>query len=421
MSSYQDTLDYLYNSLPMFQRDGQTAFKKDLTNTLLLSEHLQNPHLHFKSIHVAGTNGKGSVSNMLAAIYQSAGYRVGLYTSPHLKDFRERIRVNGEMVSEEFVVEFVKANKLVIESIKPSFFEITVVMAFSWFSMQKVDLAIIEVGMGGRLDSTNIINPELSIITNIGWDHMQYLGNTLPAIAGEKAGIMKPNVPTLISEYQEEVAETFFEKAQQLGILLAMAGDIVDLKEEEGGYWWVEKEKKIKNIYPGGYQLPNIRCSIAAVELLKEKFPIASEYIINGIQHMSTITGLKGRWQKMSSKPDVICDVSHNQPGIERITGYLSTLTYHRVHIIWGMLKDKDANSILRLLPKDALYYFCSPIISRALPVNELFITAQNIGLRGEVYSSVNEALVAARNAAQINDLILVTGSNFVVAEIDQL
>ncbi|MCX2479937.1 bifunctional folylpolyglutamate synthase/dihydrofolate synthase [Pedobacter sp. MC2016-15] len=411
----------------MFTRIGAAAIKKDLDNTLLLCEHVGNPHLRFKTIHVGGTNGKGSTSHMLAAILQKAGYKTGLYTSPHLKDFRERIRINGKMMSEDAVVEFTEREKEKIEEISPSFFEVTVAMAFDYFASEQVDIAVIEVGLGGRLDSTNVITPELSVITNISLDHTNLLGNTLPEIAFEKAGIIKPGIPVVIGEKQKESAPVFISKAEETSSELVFANTELRLDDvrNEGTQLVVSIYKNNARIYKdlkldltGRYQLKNVLTVIQSVILLNRNgFAIPEEAVYSGLADTVTITGLQGRWQTLSRDPLVICDTGHNIAGIQEVLQNIQATPYKKLHIVIGMLKDKDVSSVLQLLPATANYYFCEPVLERALPATELAQQAEKFNLKGKVYDSVPSALEAARNSADPQDLIFVGGSTFVVAE----
>ncbi|MDF2157708.1 folylpolyglutamate synthase/dihydrofolate synthase family protein [Algoriphagus sp. CAU 1675] len=427
--NYQETLDYLYHALPMFQRVGASAFKKDLSNTIALCAHLGNPERKFKSIHVAGTNGKGSTSHSLAAILQSAGYKVGLYTSPHLKSFTERVRVNGKEISQEAVVRFVDQNKSFLDQLKPSFFEMTVGLAFWYFAEEEVDVAVIEVGMGGRLDSTNVISPVLSVITNIGFDHMQFLGDTLPLIAEEKAGIIKSKVPVVISQTQEETSPVFLKKANEQGAPIVFADHhwkVEKIKEREGKamykYSSTEKTGELNFGLLGNYQrfnLPGILESV--VQLQKVGWLITKEAVENGLANVSELTGLKGRWQILGQTPLVICDTGHNEPGIQEILQQLKSYTFQRLWMVIGMVQDKDISKILMLLPKDAHYVFCQASLPRALAASSLEEKALEFGLKGTCIPDVNEALNFARKNAAPNDLIFVGGSTFVVAEIDEL
>jgi dihydrofolate synthase / folylpolyglutamate synthase len=430
IENYQQAVEYLYSNLPMFQRVGTVAYKKDLTNTLALCEALGNPHRKIKTIHVAGTNGKGSTSHMLASILQEAGYKTGLYTSPHLKDYTERVRVNGLAIEQEFVVAFLNRIIPTIEKVIPSFFEITVAMAFDYFATQQVDVAVIEVGLGGRLDSTNVITPELSIITNIGWDHMDMLGNTLQEIAFEKAGIIKPAVPVIISERQTETTEVFAYKAGLEDTSLCFAEDSYAVKLHGNNafdgftvYWNNELFFSMDTFPLGGlYQQKNIRGVLMAVEMLNEQgFVISLPNIKNGLQNVVVNTKLKGRWQQLGEKPLVICDTGHNKDGIELVMQQLQSLSYQYLHIVFGMVKEKDADSILKLLPKDAKYYFCEANIPRAASAVDVATKAKSIGLQGVVISDVNEALIEARRQAAKEDVIFIGGSTFVVAELNEL
>ena len=428
--NYQETLDYLFNALPMFQRVGASAFKKDLSNTLALCAHLGNPERKFKSIHVAGTNGKGSTSHTLAAILQSAGFKTGLYTSPHLKSFTERVRVNGQEITELAVVDFVEANKAFLDELKPSFFEMTVALAFWYFAKEEVDIAIIEVGMGGRLDSTNVITPELSVITNIGWDHMQFLGDTLPLIAGEKAGIIKPNIPVVVSQTQEETTSVFIQKAQENEAPIIFADQKFRLEKvaatEPGlAKYTVSKDGETYSLdygLMGDYQIFNLPGILESVNQLRSKgWKISNEALEKGLKEVTQLTGLKGRWQILGEKPTVIADTGHNEPGIRAILSQLKSYSFDRLWMVLGMVQDKDISKILALLPKDARYVFCQADLPRAMPAELLAEKAAEYGLKGEVISEVNQALQFARKNAGPNDLIFVGGSTFVVAEIDDL
>jgi dihydrofolate synthase/folylpolyglutamate synthase len=427
--TYADTLKYLYEKLPMFSRIGIDAYKKDLNNTKKLCEFLHNPQTKFKSIHIAGTNGKGSVSHMLAAILQTAGYKTGLYTSPHLKDFRERIKVNGEMCSEKFIIDFTEKIGLLIEDIEPSFFEITVAMAFEYFACQKVDIAVIETGLGGRLDSTNIIIPELSIITNIGYDHMNILGDTLEKIAYEKAGIIKQKVPVIIGEARNETKPVFKSTANEKKAPLIFAQEnyyIQDftyehhlLKTEV-----VDKRKNEHHVYaldlPGIYQTKNIISVLEAVHQLELKgWKIKQRDITFALKKIKHLTGLHGRWEKIKNNPTVILDVAHNADGIKQLTEQLEFVNYNELHLIIGFVKDKDVSNILPLLPKTAHYYFTKAQIPRALPENDLAIAAKKSGLEGKTFPNVNTALQEAFTHAHKDDLILICGSVFLIGEVN--
>lgn len=419
--NYEETLAFLYSQLPIFQRIGAAAYKANLDNTYALMEVLNQPHKKFKSVHIAGTNGKGSTAHMLASIYQEAGYKTGLYTSPHLKDFRERIRLNGEMVSEEFVVDFVEKYSEQFKSISPSFFELTMAMAFQYFAKEKVDIVILETGLGGRLDSTNIVNPELSIITNIGMDHMQFLGNTLPKIATEKAGIIKLNTPILIGEKQIEIQKVFKQKAEEESSPLFYAEDLVELKKIDtvsNSFRIIYNEQKVLESlnFPllGSYQIKNLKTAIAAAKLLK--LPLNA--IKSGIENVLTNTQFIGRWQILSQNPLTICDTAHNEDGLRYVVKQLEQTPHKTLHFVLGVVNDKVIDEILELFPKKAIYYFCKADIPRGLEVEILQEKAQEIGLKGKTYTSVNAALNAAQKAASKEDLVFVGGSTFTVAEV---
>jgi len=430
--NYQQTLDYLYTQLPMFTRVGASAFKKDLTNTIALCQRLDNPQHKFKSIHVGGTNGKGSTSHMLAAVLQTAGYKTALYTSPHLKDFRERIRINGQMISEQEVIDFVTNHQTDFEEIEPSFFEMTVAMAFDAFARHKVDIAIIEVGLGGRLDSTNIITPLFSIITNIGWDHMNLLGNTLPEIAAEKAGIIKHNIPVIIGEYQPEVAQVFINKAdaEQADLIFASQKWDINVQEHNNKNLLpiiAKPASQPYNLNPlslqldltGTYQLKNVKTVLSAVqELRSQQFPIGDEQVVSALSQVNSLTGLQGRWQTLSTNPLTICDTGHNPDGIKEVLKNIAAVDYKHLHFVIGMVNDKDITKVLSMLPKDATYYFCKPDIPRGLEAEALQQQAAVQNLHGQTYPSVKAALTAARQQARTNDLVFAGGSTFVVAEI---
>jgi dihydrofolate synthase / folylpolyglutamate synthase len=419
---YTATLTYLYDSLPMFQRVGAVAYNRDLTNTLALCDALGNPQHKFKCVHIAGTNGKGSSSHMTAAILQSAGYKTGLYTSPHLKEFTERIRINGEEVGQHFVVDFVDRIKPYIEKIKPSFFEMTVAMAFDYFASEQVDVAVIEVGLGGRLDSTNIITPLVSLITNISYDHKELLGDTLKKIAFEKAGIIKHNIPVVISEYQEEVIEVFKGKAAEEKAPLEVASnrfsyDGVRIFDQQS-----IRFPKIDSQLKGQYQTKNIPGVLLAIEKLKERgFLITDENIKKGIEEVTTLTGLKGRWQKLNERPLIIADTGHNEAGISEIVSQIKTLQFDRLHMVIGMVKDKDIAGVLRLLPTNAYYYFCQAKIPRAMDAKDLANRAKEFNLEGEVIADVSKAIDKAKERALKEDFIFIGGSTFVVSEIQDL
>ncbi len=400
--TYQETIQYLYAQLPMFQRVGQAAYKADLSNITRICDLLDNPQTQFKTIHVAGTNGKGSVTHMLASVLQEAGYKVGIYCSPHLIDFRERVKVNGQMISQQEVIDFVALCKDLFDEIQPSFFEYTTALAFQFFDQQKVDVAIVEVGLGGRLDSTNVIIPELSVITNIGLDHTNILGDTIGKIAVEKAGIIKNEVPVLIGEKQKETEKVFEEVASKNSSKLSYA-----------------KSVEIVCDLNGIYQKKNIATAFSAIELLKEQgWKIEDKAIENGFLHVAKNTAFMGRWQVLSSNPTVVCDTGHNKEGVEYVVQQLAQEKYEQLHIVWGAVKDKDQTKVLELLPKNAIYYFCAPDLERAMSANELKNLARQKSLQGKAYASVNEAFTEAKKAANAADFVFVGGSTFVVAEV---
>jgi dihydrofolate synthase/folylpolyglutamate synthase len=404
--NYQETVDWMFNQLPMYQHQGASAYKKDLTNTLLLSEYLGNPEKNLKCIHVAGTNGKGSTSHLLASVLQEAGYKVGLYTSPHLKDFRERIKINGIEISEDFVCEFIANHKSFFETNALSFFEMTVGLAFDYFAKEKVDIAIIEVGMGGRLDSTNIITPLVSVITNIGIDHTQFLGNTLASIATEKAGIIKPSIPVVIGEYTAETKAVFLAKAKECDSEIYFASDL------------------IQQTYPsallGDYQTHNKKTVLQTIHVLQSQqgFKISEENIKAGFLNVIKNTGLQGRWQQLNESPKVICDTAHNKHGLEIVMKQIQNTPFDHLHIVLGVVNDKDLDDVLPLFPKNATYYFCKPNIFRGLDALILQQKAAEFGLIGKVYNSVSEAYEKALEKANEKDFIYIGGSTFVVAEI---
>jgi len=429
--TYQECLDYLYQQLPMFHRIGNAAFKKSLDNIIALCDALGQPQLQFKTIHVAGTNGKGSSSHMLAAVLQESGYKTGLYTSPHLKSFTERIRINGQELPEEYLIQFVEQHKQLFERIQPSFFEMTVALAFQYFAEEQVEVAVIEVGLGGRLDSTNIITPELSLITNIGYDHQALLGNTISAIASEKAGIIKPGVPVVISTRQQEAQEVFEAKAEEVGAPIYFAPDHFRLEVTEATL-----ERQVLQVYKdeksflpgleldlaGIYQKYNLPGVLQALVLLHEKgYHITHTSLRRGLANAKTLTGLKGRWQVLQKSPLIVCDTGHNEDGIKQILKQLEGLKPKLVHMVFGAVNDKDMTSILQLLPKQYRYYFCQANIPRALPVQELLTKAHGFGLSGEGYSTVAEAVAAAKANAAPDEVIFIGGSTFVVAEIEEL
>jgi len=404
--NYQETTNWMFNQLPMYQLQGASAYKEDLTNIKLLAEHLGNPHNQLKCIHVAGTNGKGSTSHILASVLQEAGYKVGLYTSPHLKDFRERIKINGNEISEDFVVEFIAKHKDFFEANDMSFFEMSVGLAFDYFISEKVDIAIIEVGLGGRLDATNIITPLISVITNIDLDHTQFLGNTPAAIAGEKAGIIKPNVPVVIGEYTPETQPVFLAKAAENKAPVYFASDL------------------ISEVFPsdliGDYQFHNKKTVQQTIAVLnsQNEFKVSDENLKKGLLNVSKNTGLQGRWQQLGVNPKIICDTAHNKHGLAIVMNQIQKETYENLHIVLGVVNDKDLDSILPLFPKKARYYFCRPDSLRGLPTEVLKETAEKYNLIGEKYDSVIDAFSTAKKNASQNDFIYVGGSTFVVAEL---
>ena len=425
MSEYQNALNYLYEKLPVFQRIGAVAYKKDLTNTLALCEALGNPQHKFKSLHVTGTNGKGSSSHMLAAILQAAGYKTGLYTSPHLKEFTERIRINGIEVSKDFVVDFVNRIKPEIERIQPSFFEVTVAMAFDFFARQHVDIAVIEVGLGGRLDSTNVITPVISLITNISYDHQDILGDTLPEIAFEKAGIIKSNVPVVVSERQKEVEHVFINKAKETNSKLTFASDLLKVSMLREGEFFVQHgdtASTFKLALKGYYQQKNLAGVLAVTRILQSKgYTISENDIKTALEQTTQLTGLKGRWQKLNDHPLMICDTGHNEAGITEVLHQIGEQQFNKLHLVIGFVRDKDIGKVLSLLPHNALYYFCQAKIPRAMPAAELKERAEQEGLTGVAIADVNEAIEAARMNCQEDDMIFIGGSTFVVAEIENL
>lgn len=406
--NYKDTLDYLYNSAPLFQQIGAGAYKEGLENTWALDEHFGHPHRSFRSIHIAGTNGKGSCSHTLAAILQEAGYKVGLYTSPHLIDFRERIRVNGQPVPEAYVIRFVEEERAFFEPLHPSFFELTTAMAFRYFAEEKVDVAVVEVGLGGRLDCTNIIRPDLCIITNISLDHVQFLGDTLEKIAGEKAGIIKPGIPVVVGETTPETRPVFQKKAEEVGAPIHFA------------------EEEVKEVHPdweyelkGLYQEKNRRTLWAALPLLQEGgYQISESDIQAGFAHVVELTGLMGRWQKLQEHPTVVCDTGHNVGGIQYIAEQLRRQVFRRLHIVIGMVNDKDVRGVLALLPREATYYFTQASVKRALPAGQLARLAAEAGLQGTCYPDVPSAVRAAQKESLPEDFIFVGGSSFIVADL---
>ncbi len=425
--NYTQTLNYLYSKLPMYQRVGAAAYKPNLDNTLALCKLVGNPEKKIKTIHIAGTNGKGSTSHMIASVLQEAGYKVGLYTSPHLKDFRERIKINGKMISQSFIVDFVKQYRAAFENIEPSFFEMTVALAFDYFEKQKVDVAIIEVGLGGRLDSTNVITPLVSVITNISYDHMNLLGNTLPKIAAEKAGIIKPNGIVVISEKQKKIKAIFEQKAKKENATLIYATDFLKVKNAKTVF---EKNKcllkySIKKAgtnfceLPGLYQQKNISAVFTTCFLLDTffDFNISKKQTAAGIKNVITNTGLLGRWQVLDKSPITIADTGHNEAGIKEVLKMIKLTPHNKLHFVLGVVNDKDIKSILKLLPKKAHYYFCKAKIARALNEYDLERQASVFGLNGKAFKTVKSAIKAARKYAKKRDLIFIGGSTFTVAD----
>ena len=404
--NYQETVNWMFGQLPMYQNIGKSAYKADLSNTILLANYLGNPENNLKCIHVAGTNGKGSTSHMLASILQEAGYKVGLYTSPHLKDYRERIKINNEEISEEFIVDFIKKHKGFFEINDLSFFEMTVGLAFDYFEKSSVDIAIIEVGMGGRLDSTNIIMPLVSVITNIGLDHVQFLGNTLSLIANEKAGIIKPNIPVVIGEYLPETKSVFLAKANAENAAIYFASDLIS--------------DVYKSDLIGDYQVSNIKTVVQTIKVLQQQndFEISEANIKNGLINVKRNTNLQGRWQILQEKPQVICDTAHNAHGLKIVLKQIEKQQFEQLHFVFGVVNDKDLDSILDLFPKNAKYYFCKPNIPRGLDAEILKEKCKNFGLIGVLSNSVATAYKTALASANNNDMVFIGGSTFVVAEI---
>lgn len=416
-------IEYLYNAFPFYERQGKSGYKPGMSNTLALDEFFNHPHRHYKTIHVAGTNGKGSTSHMLASILQEQGYKIGLYTSPHLIEFNERIRVNGVVVNDDAVVAFIEQNKAFIESLSPSFFEVTTAFALWYFAQQKVDIAVIEVGLGGRLDCTNVINPLVSVITNISFDHKDLLGYTLPEIAREKAGIIKDSTTVVIGQTQAEIKDIFIETAQQKQAPIYFADKCVELQKTEidgQPTFTILKPLVCEKIQPdlhGLYQEKNIKTVIQTIDILKTKIDISDNSIKNGIEHVIQNTGFMGRWQKLSSNPDVYCDVAHNEDGISLVMEQIKHTTYKTLHIVWGMVNDKDIESVMKYLPKHARYYLTQPSIERAMSVEILRNQFQKYDLSFEIFPEVKKALENAKKNAMPNDLIFIGGSTFVVSD----
>jgi dihydrofolate synthase/folylpolyglutamate synthase len=429
MLNYQQTIDYLFHRLPMFSRLGAAAYNGDLSKTLQLCKTLGDPQKSFKSLHIAGTNGKGSTSHLLSAVMQTAGYKTGLYTSPHLKDFRERIKIDGKMVDEAFVIQFTERIKPLIEEIEPSFFEITVAMAFTWFAQQKVEIAVIEVGLGGRLDSTNIITPEVAVITNIGYDHMNILGETLEKIAAEKAGIIKQGISVVIGETLPETKLVFEKKALELNSKIHYAHDqywVADWKQSAHELVATiaenrtDERKQYRLELTGLYQLKNLLTVLETIHLLiAQGWKIKEKHIQNALQNVRRLTGLHGRWEVIHQAPYTVLDVGHNEDGVKQIIGQLEHCNFQKLHIVIGLVKDKDISKVLSLLPASAHYYFTRAQIPRALPENELAEKAREYNLKGHSYSTVSEAIQQAIDNAHKEDMILVCGSVFVVGEVE--
>lgn len=423
--TYEQAINYLYESAPLFQNIGAGAYKEGLGNTELLDKHFQHPHRQYATIHVAGTNGKGSVSHTLASILQSQGMKVGLYTSPHLTDFRERIRVNGEMIPQARVVSFVEQERTFFEPLHPSFFELTTALALQYFAEENVDIAVIEVGLGGRMDCTNIIQPLVSIITNISFDHIQFLGNTLEKIASEKAGIIKPGIPAIVGEWgKESVAEVFMNKAEEAGTSLVFAdreNEIVDftLTPGQGYTYHTATFGTIHGELEGLCQEKNTATILEAIKALRRKgIHISNQAVQNGFAKVSIQTGLRGRWQKIADKPLTICDTGHNVGGMQYITRQLATTPHQALHIVIGMVNDKDVNTVLSMLPQDATYYFTQASVKRAMPSDQFSQEASRHGLKGQCYPTVHDAYLAAKAASGEEDLIFIGGSTFIVADL---
>lgn len=426
--TYHDTVNYLYSLLPAYHRVGKAAYKGNLDNTHELDGYFGHPHRRFRAVHVAGTNGKGSVSHMIASVLHEAGYRTGLYTSPHLKDFRERIKINGKMIGEEDVISFVSAHDGIIRKVQPSFFELTVAMAFDYFERMKVDVAVIEVGMGGRLDSTNIITPELSVITNIGHDHMEFLGDTLVAVAGEKAGIIKEGVPVVIGETQPEVMDVFRDRAALMNAPLAFADRLFRCRLGKIYVNALMRRYTVTDLRDGIVmsgatslgglaQKKNIQTVAAAVDALSASFGIGREHFLNGVESVVASTGLLGRWQVLSRSPLMVCDTGHNREGLEYVVRQIKTTPRNALHMVLGFVSDKDLSSVLPLFPHDARYYFTRASVPRALDEKVLMTEAGRYGLTGSSHSTVADAIGAARAAAGADDMIFIGGSTFVVAD----
>ncbi|HKK42340.1 MAG TPA: folylpolyglutamate synthase/dihydrofolate synthase family protein [Bacteroidales bacterium] len=427
--TYEETIEFLYGQLPAYHRVGKAAYKDDLGNTVILDDHLGRPHKKYMKIHVAGTNGKGSVSHMIASVLQEAGYRTGLYTSPHIRDFRERIRINGKMIAEQDVIDFVQDNMSILEEVHPSFFEMTVAMALNYFAVNRVDVAIIEVGLGGRLDSTNIIDPVLSVITNIGHDHMDLLGDTLEKVAGEKAGIIKRGRPVVISESQPESENVFKARAAEKDSAIFFADRMFSCRLDNS--YGLNPERKYEIIetatgritqgvtsLTGDYQAANLKAVFASFAVLRDFFKLGKNHLLKGVRNVVVNTGLEGRWQVVAHNPLVICDTGHNPEGLKYVINQLASLNKDKLHVVAGFVSDKDTDSVLPLFPADAIYYFTKASVPRAMDELILMKAGAAYGLRGKAYSNVGSALSAALNNAGVNDVIFVGGSTFVVADI---
>ena len=427
--NYNETIEFLYSQLPVFHMIGKAAYKANLDNTLALDSYFRYPHRKFRTVHIAGTNGKGSVSHMLSSVFQEAGYKTALFTSPHLKDYRERIRINGIMISEEAVVAFVENNTGIINELRPSFFEMSVAMAFDYFAREKVDIAIIETGLGGRLDSTNIIDPLLSIITNIGYDHMDLLGDTLGKIAVEKAGIIKKKIPVVIGETNPETENVFMQKAMEAGSKIYFADKLYKCSMGEMNYLTGERKYMLSGLenlvridsktgLGGDYQSMNIPVVACAADILKDKYDITEDHLKNGIEKAIENTGLSGRWQILNNKPLVICDTGHNKEGLSYVIRQLASINPKRIHFVIGFVNDKDLSLVLPLFPKDAFYYFTKAQVPRALDPNILKEKAGELGLKGEAYDNAGEAYRVAIAKASDDEIVFIGGSTFVVAEV---
>jgi dihydrofolate synthase/folylpolyglutamate synthase len=427
--NYQEAIDFMYSQLPAFHRIGKAAYKANLDNTLALDEYFDHPHHRFRTIHVAGTNGKGSVSHMLASVLQSAGYKTGLYTSPHLKDYRERLRINGQMAPEEVITRFIEKNSEIIKQIQPSFFEMSVAMAFDYFAKEQVDIAVVEVGLGGRLDSTNIISPELSIITGISYDHTDLLGGTLEKIAGEKAGIIKPGIPVVIGRSQPEIKHVFEEKASEQEATIHFADQVFNTTPG----FYNEDRKQVFNVYKGEqlvwpelavdlqgfYQSVNLLTVLQSTELLQQRgFNLSEKAVREGLSSVTRQTGMMGRWQVIGNNPLIVCDTGHNEEGISRVVNQLLQTPWKRLHMVIGFVQEKSLDKILALLPREADYYFTQATVQRALDASILAEKAKEHGLFGKVIPDVKEALEAAKAEAGDKDMIFVGGSTFVVVEV---